>query len=182
MSEEQVIQQCSPTLAGIKTGNLFTSSYESAEKTEHAVSNLNRRFSNKGLRVTVLKYGKRALIYIFRPKQLYKDIHHHLAQQILLPLGYDISNIDKCLSHLMNRLRTCSDFPHEIGLFLGYPPEDVEGFIVHKGQNCKSFGCWKVYHNHEAAHRCFQRFKQCTAYYCEQFARGCSIDSLAVAQ
>ena len=38
-----------------------------------------------------------------------------------------------------------SDFPHEVGLFLGYPVWDVKGFIEHKGQQYKLCGYWKVY-------------------------------------
>lgn len=75
-----------------------------------------------------------------------------------------------------------ADFPHEIGLFLGYPPEDVEGFIRFGGKNCKCFGCWKVYGNIEAAHQCFERFKKCTACYCERYRLGCPLDALVVAQ
>ena len=36
-------------------------------------------------------------------------------------------------------------FPHEIGIFLGYPLADVAGFIRNKGRNCKCIGTWKVY-------------------------------------
>ncbi len=36
-------------------------------------------------------------------------------------------------------------FPHEIGLFLGYPPEDVCGYIRNKGKCQKCTGHWQVY-------------------------------------
>ena len=29
------------------------------------------------------------------------------------------------------------EFPHEVGLFLSYPPEDVKGFIDHRANNFK---------------------------------------------
>lgn len=45
----------------------------------------------------------------------------------------------------MRRLQRFEAFPHEIGLFLSYPPEDVRGFIEHKGHESKCEGCWKVY-------------------------------------
>ena len=51
---------------------------------------------------------------------------------------------EQCLARLMERLKDADEFPHEIGLFLGYPPEDVEGFIQEpNGQ--KYTGIWKVY-------------------------------------
>ena len=36
-------------------------------------------------------------------------------------------------------------FPHEMGLLLGYPVEDVTGFMVHGGKNSLYSGYWKVY-------------------------------------
>ena len=38
-------------------------------------------------------------------------------------------------------------FPHEMGLLLGYPIEDVRGFIEHNGCGCLYSGYWKVYRN-----------------------------------
>ena len=51
------------------------------------------------------------------------------------------------------RLRRESDFPHEVGLFLGYPPRDVEGFIREKARRAKCTGAWKVYGDEEAARK-----------------------------
>ena len=52
-------------------------------------------------------------------------------------------------AHLQDRpastLSGSCAFPHEIGLFLGYPFEDVMGFIENKGENYLCSGCWKVY-------------------------------------
>ena len=39
------------------------------------------------------------------------------------------------------------EFPHEVGLFLSYPPEDVKGFIAHRANDFKCAGLWKVYGN-----------------------------------
>lgn len=40
-----------------------------------------------------------------------------------------------CIDHLKKRLFTHDGFPHEIGAFLGYPLEDVRGFINIKDVN-----------------------------------------------
>ena len=71
------------------------------------------------------------------------------------------------------------DFPHEIGLFLSYPPEDVKGFLEHRP--CKCVGCWKVYENEEAAKKTFAKYKACTRVYCRQLASGIDIERLTVA-
>ena len=182
MSEEYVIQNSSPTLAGIKTGNLFTCAYESRESLDLEVNAFNKRFAGKGIQFVVLQYARRALIYIFRRKKLTRDLAHPKARQILAQRGYDTDDLDSCICHLKSRFAAYAAFPHEVGLFLGYPPEDVDGFIRYGGRNCKCFGCWKVYGNTEAARQCFERFKHCTACYCEQYHKGCSLDALVVAQ
>lgn len=57
--------------------------------------------------------------------------------------------------HIVRKLRRSEDFPHEIGLFLGYPLEDVAGFMELGPCSCKCTGCWKVYGNVEAAKKKF---------------------------
>ena len=71
------------------------------------------------------------------------------------------------------------EFPHEVGLFLSYPPEDVKGFLEHRP--CKCVGCWKVYENEEAAKKTFAKYKACTRVYCRQLASGIDIERLTVA-
>lgn len=51
---------------------------------------------------------------------------------------------ERCVAELIRRVRHEEDFPHEIGLFLGYPSEDVSGFIKHGAKNSKCVGTWKV--------------------------------------
>ena len=58
------------------------------------------------------------------------------------------------------RIAMSKDFPHEIGLFLGYPIEDVVGFIRYAGKGCKLSGLWKVYGDAEAASRLFDRLSR----------------------
>lgn len=49
-------------------------------------------------------------------------------------------------------------FPHEIGIFLGYPIIDVEEYIKNKGENYLLSGYWKVYHNVNKAKKTFRYF------------------------
>ena len=68
MSEEAIVRNCAPTLAGIKTGNLFSYPYRSAEEMRTAVRHWNRILRDKGVRIVPLRFEKnRALIYVYRP-------------------------------------------------------------------------------------------------------------------
>ena len=181
MSEELIVRHCSPTLAGLKTGNLFACSYDTLSSLRDEVRGLNRRLSGKGLRVLPLRAENgAALIYIYRPRRLEEDLSDREVSDLLRGFGYRCETVSGCLQRLQARLRTGSSFPHEIGLFLGYPPEDVRGFIEHNAKDCKCSGYWKVYGDAEQAKKRFARYKKCTDVYLRQLGRGNTLDRLAV--
>ena len=181
MQEELIIQLCSPTLAGIKTGSLFSCPYQSEQALMEEVRRLNRRLTAKGVRVLVMRVRRRALIYVYRPSSLKKDLADESVASLLKGFGYSVDSAERCVAQLIERLRTCPEFPHEIGLFLGYPPEDVRGFIENKAQDCKCVGCWKVYGDEAEAQRRFAQYKKCTDVYCAKWEQGRNIERLTVA-
>lgn len=182
MSEEMIINHCSPTLAGIKTGALFNCAYPSERELRSSVRAWNKTLSPKGLRVLPLRYnGRTALIYIYRPAMLSADLENELARRLLAQCGYVSETPEGCIVQLLRRFAECEEFPHEIGLFLGYPPEDVCGFIANKACGYKCVGYWKVYGDEEKAKKAFARFEKCTRCYCQQHAKGTGIERLAVA-
>lgn len=181
MSEEMLITHCSPTLAGMKTGNLFCCPCESIEEIEEQIKQWNQILSPKGVQMMLLNMLKeRALIYVYRPKKLRTDIQNEGAKCLLREQGYKSYEVNACIGELMNRLCTCEEFPHEIGLFLGYPLEDIKGFIEHKGKNCKCVGCWKVYCNEQEARKTFAKYKRCTTIYKQKLQEGLPIERLVV--
>ena len=182
MSEDLLIRNCSPTLAGLKTGNLFSCSFPSQLALLQYIRRLNRTLVPKGIRVVVMRAREgRALIYVFRYSAVQKMLRNRQAAQILRSRGYSQLRVEPCLCRLMGRCQEESEFPHEIGLFLGYPPEDVQGFIDNKACNQKCTGCWKVYGDADQARRTFEKYKRCTDIYCSQFEHGKSMDRLTVA-
>ena len=182
MSEDLLIRHCSPTLAGIKTGNLFSCACPSRKDLTRDLCRLNKKLVPKGIRVLPLRVCKgRALIYAYRPNALESDLTDHRARALLLKYGYVPENPNGCVGHLIHRLRSEGEFPHEIGLFLSYPPEDVRGFIENRAQNFKRAGLWKVYGDEARAEALFRKFKKCTQIYCERWQSGSKMDELAVA-
>ena len=73
------------------------------------------------------------------------------------------------------------EFPHEVGLFLSYPPEAVKGFIDHRANGFKYAGLWKVYGDEEKARSLFAQYKKCTEIYCALWQSGSKLEQLAVA-
>lgn len=106
-------------------------------------------------------------------------------RSFLEPLGYDCSDADRCVARLGEKIRAGRDsaeFPHEVGVFLGYPLEDVEGFIHHKEEGCKCIGCWRVYGDEKRARRVFRRYQSCTRAYLRSWECGKSLEELTVAE
>lgn len=181
MSESLLINHCSPTLAGVKTGNIFSCDCHCKKELNRQIRHLNRLLVPKGLRILPLKvHNGKALIYVYRPVKLAGDLNDNMATNLLKQCGYDLKNSNYCVAHLVKRLEYCSDFPHEIGLFLGYPPEDVDGFINQKPHNCKYTGIWKVYGDVEKAKKTFAAYKKCSEIYSRRWQDGYSLEQLAV--
>lgn len=186
MSEEMIVRNCSPTLAGLKTANLFSCPYRTVEELRRQIKALNRRLDGKGLRIIPLRISNgKALIYVYRPSKLKKDFSNTDTARLLEGFGYDMGACPEiCVGKLARILQageeSSSAFPHEIGLFLGYPPEDVQGFISKGGSACKLSGCWKVYGDEDAARRTFASYKKCTELYVRLHSGGQSLENLAV--
>lgn len=185
MSEEIFVQFGSPTLAGIKTGNLFTCPYTDRQETMQEIRKLNKKLAPKGLRVLPLRYSsERVLLYLYRPARLEKDLSNKEAMELLKKAGYRHENANQCVVELIHRLNDLkSEFPHEIGLFLSYPPEDVRGFIAQgtdRADGCKLVGTWRVYGDAESARIIFEKYRKCTESYCKQWSDGVPLTRLAV--
>lgn len=181
MSEEDIIRFCAPTLAGLKTGSVFACRFAGIEELRTEIRSLNRRFAGKGMRILPLSFkNNRALLYFFRPGLLKQSLDDVNVCRILSQRGYNCGSPDRCIARLMEQLRTSKEFPHEIGLFLGYPPEDVQGFIEHRMTGCKCTGCWKVYGNLDKAEQIFASYKQCTDCYLRNWRLGKTLEFLTV--
>ena len=66
-------------------------------------------------------------------------------------------------------------FPHEIGVLLGYPAEDVKGFVVNEGKNYLYSGYWKVYGDLSEAKQLFYKFDRAKEALIELVSRGIGI-------
>ena len=181
MIDKAIVRHCAPTLAGLKTGSIVTVPVCGKDILDD-IKALNKRLGKKGLRVMPLKRdNNKTMIYIYRPARLMSDLKNNLSCRILKEKGYCSESPARCIMHLIKRLESIDEFPHEIGLFLGYPAEDVLGFIENKAGSYKLVGCWKVYGDVEAAKICFEQYKKCTRIYCDCMRNGATIEKLAVA-
>ncbi len=180
--EKSLIEYCSPTLAKLKTANLFSCKYSEENELNAVVASWNRYFNGKGIELIVLrKQNGSALVYVCRRNRLELDLDKKGVAEFLANYGYESIKVDYAIEKLKSRLKDCDGFPHEIGIFLDYPLEDVKGFIENAGANFKCCGCWKVYCNECEAIKLFAKYQKCREVYSRLFYAGTrSIEQLTV--
>ncbi len=155
--------------------------YDGGHDVYYRIKNLDFMLEKKGVRVIPVKTSKdRVFVYVYRPDFLERDLKNSEALSILRDKGYMCGRASDYLEQLIIHLKTDETFPHEIGLFLGYPPSDVRGFMISPCDGVKCCGYWKVYSDMDSALRTFDRYKRCTEVYREAYKKGRSIVQLAV--
>ncbi len=204
--ERKLVHHCAPTLAALKPASLFIcrddvacglapdafglqnpEAFEAAFANE--LSTCRDKLAPYGVRIEVLARRKSGvLLYVYRPVLLRAQLAQPRVASYLRDEGYEPSDLGACIVKLHRRIcgtdlaaklsGSCA-FPHEIGFFLGYPYDDVVGFIENKGENCLCVGCWKVYSKQRDAEACFCRYKTQTAAYENLYDSGVSIECLA---
>ena len=192
MFEQELIEHCSPTLASIKAASLFTYTYKSLKELHVRVTYWNSKMKRKGITFDILSENvgvNKALIYVYRRADLEKILNRDEIRSFLLNHGYLIDdneivggvNCENVILQLKKKFEKLNQFPHEIGIFLGYPIGDVKGFIENHGCNCKCTGYWKVYCNEEEATKTFRKYKKCRDIYMNLWISGRSVMQLTVA-
>ena len=180
--EKCIIEHCSPTLAGLKPAGLFSCCGLFEEDMLRQVKELNMKLNPKDIVVSVMtRKDGRALIYVYRKSRLKKELQNKETSEFLAKYGYSHLSAEKAVARLKNRLAQSEGFPHEIGVFLGYPLGDVVGFIENGGHNCKCVGCWKVYCDECEAVRLFEKYRKCTKIYKSLYETGKTVLQLTVA-
>jgi hypothetical protein len=156
--KRSIINYCSPVLMGLKPAALFVL------KSENACARLTRLLPVYLNLMVLRKIETGLLVLVFEKEKLEKAISNDQAGTVLSGMGYPAgASVFVFLEYLKNQFNG-RQFPHEVGLFLGYPADDVLGFVKHKGKNYKLCGYWKVYGDLEQAKLCFRQYDRCRDY------------------
>ena len=178
-----MVRQCAPTLAGMKPGSIFCFNHCPLEASRQKVSQWNKQLAPFGLTVQILlerPSSSSVIVFVYRHDHLEQMLSDDAYQSFLAQAGYMRTNLDGLLEQLACRLRTQPEFPHEIGVFLGYPLRDVIGFIENHGRNFTCCGFWKSYGDPAEIQACFARYRRCILTYVAMFEQGTPIERLAV--
>lgn len=160
MYENLLINYASQTLANKKIANLFTFKNLKNIDIEKMVFEWNELLNEKNIYVEILNTSESsAQIYAYRPQKLKCALCQSQTKCLLQKLGYKTDDPDQCIDHLKKRF-VKENFPHEIGIFLGYPYEDVIGFIENKGSKYLTNGYWKVYSKKDEKLKLFDEYNK----------------------
>lgn len=159
--QEKLAVHSAPTLMNMKVGSLFCIKKQDIPNYIECLDYFNSRFSSSELNICILKdRPKDSLVYVYRYDQLEKLLSNNNISRFLDSLSYSLNSVEEALDSLKDNLNKES-FPHEIGIFLGYPLHDVKAFM-NNDMPSKCIGCWKVYGNTKNALKTFKRYNCCT--------------------
>ncbi len=169
---------CAPVIKGSKIANIVMISRSEAEKTE---------FLLRGTHISYFFLGAgrdTVILYLYRKEALREYLSRREIRDFLKDCGYAGGCLRNMLEQLSRRVSMHEDgknsFPHEIGAFLGYPIQDIKGFIENQGKNFLYLGYWKVYHNVKETERLFRRYDAEREQAVEEIVGGKTIREIAV--
>lgn len=156
--EIQLILQCAPFISGLKKSNLLLVNKEKLYK-------LKKLLDGSLISYSVLyENSNKIALLLYNEQEMNKYLNNESVKTFLLDMGYENISFKNILKIFKLRyekyMQGNEEFPHEMGILLGYPIEDVKGFVENKGKNSLYTGYWKVYDRVEEKEKLFEKFKQ----------------------
>lgn len=173
----QIVLQCAPFLKGKKVSCGITME-------DSMYDEMHNILSGSGISYRRLSAAEgRCLVLFYREKELSEYVNRVGIRSFIREFGYIEMGLDEMLERLSCRMALFSreeiGYPHEIGIFFGYPVEDVQGFIRNAGREYLFLGYWKVYSNPMAAKMIFKEYDQAKVCAVNEFLTGKSIKDIA---
>jgi len=203
--DRMVARNCGPVLLAAKPANMFTlrgrfattcpadgalrlvederelpgEIVENRAYAQTLVDHVNEELAADGIVATVIAWRPfGAIVYLYRPELLGSHLADERIVAMLEEEGYDASAGLDGLIEGLGASFAAHRMPHEVGLFLGYPYEDVVGFIENGGKNYVYAGCWKAYADARGSYERFSRYRRCERRCCDLCYAGAPLSAL----
>jgi len=175
-TKKQVVLQCAPLLTGIKLSNLLNVRADQKEE-------VFKLFEGSKICCRVLyEFRGRLSILLYRPGMLAAYLDREDVKKLMMSFGYGDLELEEILDRIADGYQEHMDgkrgFPHEIGLVLGYPPVDVEGFIKKEGRDFLYSGYWKVYADVAKKLEIFKQFEMAKEMLIRLVSSGVSMEEI----
>ena len=172
----QIVMHCGPVFAGIKPSNTVTLDFHDSRK-------LMETFRGSGIKCALIYAGSQKCLWLlYREQEVQEYLMKPGHRKFLKDCGYSSFQLKDILHALRERYHLYKtkqqEFPHELGLILGYPLCDVTGFIEYQGRNYLYSGYWKIYENLEETRKLFDLYDHIRYYMVKQVEYGKSLEQL----
>lgn len=174
----QIVLRCAPFLKGMKAASAVNIEKQYCPGLEEVLA-------DTGIEYRYLSKDKgRCLVFFYRRKEFSDYLKRADVREFLECCGYRCPGPEKVLDRLSDRIcryiRRDAGFPHEIGVFLDYPIDDVRCFMEQKGKGGVMTGYWKVYHDPGKAQLIFQAYDKARISAVNEFLAGETIKEIAL--
>lgn len=154
-----------PTLIHVKPSNVINVNKKYIEDTKKFFKLLKSGIEEFDGKFFILYENEESYLIMVYNKQLLNAVLQKAENNVLLDgFGYHFKEraLEKVLLLLKKRYQGYKEngheFPHEMGIMLGYPKEDVAAYIKNQGRNYKFCGIWKVYNDVDNAVKVFDYY------------------------
>ena len=174
----RVVTQCAPVLKGVKISNLITMKPGGWRKI--------RAYLKKSRIICIPLYAdaEKEVLFLYRSEQLERHLKNREVREFLRSCGYESFEVASVLVRLRRRYQLYAgiskEFPHELGVLLGYPVGDVQGFIDNRGENSLTSRYWKVYQNPKEAEKIFDLYDRVKEQALKEIMCGRTLSHVAV--
>ncbi len=174
----QIVLQCAPFLKGLKVSCVISVDAGLYDWLSEIFLDMDISYCR------LSSSDGRCLVLFYRPEEMKKYLRQPEVHELIQKYGYTDRGVDRILARLTNRIRQFArkgmGFPHEIGVFLGYPLNDVKGFIENAGKKYLMIGYWKVYSDPAGARMAFEEYDRAKSCAVNEFLTGKSIREIAL--
>lgn len=186
MEEEEYIENflvysVSLVIAGIKPSTTLTLKKNNQKIYKNWIKFGKKFLKDINLKFIELRESETSIITLIYDEQvLFKELSKPDNVEFLTRLGYSKSmNVDSYVKTLKSRyeMHHC---PHELGLFLGIPFEDVKDFMECTEKKCLLCGYWKVYNDTSKAQYIFNKYDEIKDFTKKKFVDGIMSQELAL--
>ncbi len=203
--QQGIAQYCAPVLMGMKPAGMFNvvryhevgtrpcgkplMAQAAPGQVELAVSSVDGTLRETGVRVRAMAHRKgSSMVFVWRPTLMRAFIGRDPEATMLEVEGYDVDSDEACIDRLQARILSFDSrprnpdgtdrFPHEVGFLLGYPLDDVMGFVRTRAR-ALARGWWNVYSDVERAQRVFRTYDACVTLADRRMCEGDTLTGLA---
>ena len=161
MSREMIgfIEQVGATIVGIKPACLIS------VRGKDCLALCKKHFAGSGsVSFVIVKAAKgKKRLFIYHKKSLDFVLSDAKTREYLAKCGYPDDGTSGTYVRLLARRLRGARFPHEIGLFFGYPLKDVRGFMGEPIPYSKTMG-WRMYGDTKVSEKVYYQHKNARLY------------------